>query len=348
MGNSQSNEVEGFIKEQQKIIEAQQLHINQLSKLNNNNNNNNTYKNTIPVNNIQKDTLPHKKDKINMILKIFNLDHNYNEESLKKSFLKLAMVYHPDKGGDPENFKKIQSAYKILLKKLSEKDNHKIHNQFKNESQSYISQQQNDNLVNVDLSKDFNNDKFNKIYDENRLKNNYDEGYGKWMEENKISDSPKLSSDGKSFNSENFNLNFIKEKQKQKGNFEISKYNDPKIDISFKGKDSLLNIGEGKVSDFSGESGGGLQFRDYKDAYTNSCLIDTDSVDISGRSKDVLSQKAERSNISYTLSDKDSKIYEKLKQIKENNEEERLKRIKQQDKHISSTYHEIHKRLLGR
>ena len=52
MGNSQSNEVEGFIKEQQKIIEAQQLHINQLSKLNNNNNNNNTYKNTIPVNNI--------------------------------------------------------------------------------------------------------------------------------------------------------------------------------------------------------------------------------------------------------------------------------------------------------
>lgn len=37
-----------------------------------------------------------------------------SEAEIKKAFRKLAMVHHPDKGGDPEMFTKIQAAYEIL------------------------------------------------------------------------------------------------------------------------------------------------------------------------------------------------------------------------------------------
>jgi DnaJ-class molecular chaperone len=36
------------------------------------------------------------------------------DEEVKKAYRKLAMKHHPDKGGDPEQFKKIQGAYDIL------------------------------------------------------------------------------------------------------------------------------------------------------------------------------------------------------------------------------------------
>ena len=40
--------------------------------------------------------------------------------------------------------------------------------------------------VNRDLSKNFNNVSFNKIFDQNRIENVYDSGYSTWMEENKV------------------------------------------------------------------------------------------------------------------------------------------------------------------
>lgn len=41
-----------------------------------------------------------------------NKDADTNE--IKKAFKKLAMTHHPDKGGDPEEFKKIQHAHEVL------------------------------------------------------------------------------------------------------------------------------------------------------------------------------------------------------------------------------------------
>lgn len=37
-----------------------------------------------------------------------------SDDEVKKAYRKLAMKHHPDKGGDPEQFKKVQGAYDIL------------------------------------------------------------------------------------------------------------------------------------------------------------------------------------------------------------------------------------------
>lgn len=45
-----------------------------------------------------------------------------DESTVKKAYRKLVMKHHPDKGGDPEQFKKIQSAYDRITKGEDEGD----------------------------------------------------------------------------------------------------------------------------------------------------------------------------------------------------------------------------------
>lgn len=48
---------------------------------------------------------------------ILGVPENASEEEIKKRFRELAKKYHPDIGGDPEKFKKILEAYRVLSDK---------------------------------------------------------------------------------------------------------------------------------------------------------------------------------------------------------------------------------------
>lgn len=45
---------------------------------------------------------------------ILGLDENANFDDIKKTFRKLSLKHHPDKGGDVNTFKKINEAYQVL------------------------------------------------------------------------------------------------------------------------------------------------------------------------------------------------------------------------------------------
>ena len=107
-------------------------------------------------------------------------------------------------------------------------------------------------------------------------------------------------------------------------------------------------LGQSEVSDFSGECNSGLSYRDYKDAYTNSCLIDIESVDISKRSKNIKEHNKERKNISYKLSEEDLKKQKYIHLMEKKKEEERVKRLNTSDNNAFSVYDEIHQRMLGK
>jgi molecular chaperone DnaJ len=48
------------------------------------------------------------------LYKILDVERNASADEIRKSYLKLSKKHHPDKGGDPEHFKKIQKAYDVL------------------------------------------------------------------------------------------------------------------------------------------------------------------------------------------------------------------------------------------
>lgn len=45
---------------------------------------------------------------------VLGLQKNADTNEIRKAFLKLSKIHHPDKGGDPEKFKEIQEAHEVL------------------------------------------------------------------------------------------------------------------------------------------------------------------------------------------------------------------------------------------
>lgn len=380
MGNTQSgvnansnpnvNLYDQYINEQKRIIAAQQEQINNLSKMYLNqssqqsipsnillqqmNTNQNNHKQPVgSMNNIPNSKIPQLpqiegQQKLNPY-KILGINKNYDEKTLKKAYLKKAMVTHPDRGGSQSEFQKVSIAYTILLKKISDKNNNNLHNDLRNNSRTYMNEQSSNNSKNINMTDQFDINLFNKIYEENKIEDVFDKGYGDWMKnESKMIEQPKMFN--KSFNKELFNSEFSKYKaqqQKQMGN-QLVKYDEPEVSISLKGKDSLMVLGRDNISDFSGTSEGGLNFRDYKDAFTNSCLIDESSVNINDRSNNIHSLKSSRTNANYKLSSEDIKKQELIKLKLQKEEEQRVYRLQQQDNNAFNVYESIHQRMLQR
>ena len=379
--NSHADLYDQYINEQKRIIAAQQEQINNLAKLNLQQNsvqqnhdipaniflqnmNTNTENMRKPINTYINDARQHPlpqieynggdggggsevtKQKLNPY-KILGITKKYDEKSLKKAYLKKALVTHPDRGGTQIEFQKVSIAYTLLLKKISDTNNNHLHNDLRNNSKSYMTTQSSDNNRNINMMDHFDANLFNKIYEENKIDDAYDRGYGEWMNDNDNAiEQPKMFN--KSFNKDLFNHVFEKYKQsqqKQMGN-QVMKYDEPQVDISMRGKDSLMLLGQNDVSDFSGTSEGGLAFRDYKDAFTNSCLIDTEAININSRDNNMKSIEQSRSNISYMMSDQDLRKQELIKLRMEKEEQERIHRINQSDGRAFNVYEQIHSRLI--
>lgn len=54
--------------------------------------------------------------------KILGVDRQADPETIKKAYKKLAMTHHPDRGGDPDQFRKITEAYEQLTNPQPQKD----------------------------------------------------------------------------------------------------------------------------------------------------------------------------------------------------------------------------------
>lgn len=279
--------------------------------------------------------------------KILGIAKNFDEKILKKAYLKKALKAHPDRGGSEDEFQKISIAYTVLKKKLSEEENSHDHHQMKGGSRGYMETQGGDTSLKIDRE-NFDTAVFNKIYEENRIGEAYDTGYGNWMEQSVVKDVSQKKMFNGEFNSDMFNHEFEKYKheQAQKQGSQMVQYQDPQVSISMKNKDSLMVLGQGKVSDFSGEAGN-LGFRDYRDAFTNTTLIDTTAVSIEDRKSSVKGLERERSNISYRLSPADQRRQAEQEMAQKRAEQQRLQRLQVYDQQGADMYERVHKRLLN-
>ena len=121
------------------------------------------------------------------LLNLFNISINLTKEELK--YAKKKVLYsHPDKSNlDPKFFFFFSNAYKILYQIFNFKHKHLTNNNntlyttHKTDKETYI-----DHKLLQKFFKNANfNIEFNKIFEENKLLDNYNEtGYGDWLKSN--------------------------------------------------------------------------------------------------------------------------------------------------------------------
>lgn len=331
-----NREYKQYLLQQQRIIKQQQEQIQSLLNKQQKEDIQNTAEN-LPNRNSKKLKIdPYK------ILTISKEDA-VNEKKLKKAYLRCAQKTHPDKNnGDDKKFKLVTLSYKLLLKKIKDKEADKIHNDLKDNSMEFIKNQSTDTKKNINM-KDFNIELFNKIYEENKLEDNFnDNGYGDWLKKDDDIKMVKMES----YNKDKFNQEFQKAKQNLSQGRQIQKYSEPKELVCSSNIDSIMILGGDKVKSYTGETNG-LQFRDLREAFEEPTLIDINNVDISDRNTNLKDYNRERSNINYKMSDIDLQK-QALKEDRQKKEELlRIKRLNERDKKHFDQYERIHKRLIG-
>jgi curved DNA-binding protein CbpA len=280
--------------------------------------------------------------------RILGLPKTYTETQLKKAYLKLAMKTHPDRGGTPQQFQQVSIAYTVLTQKLKDRDSDKGHHELRSGAKEYIHTQETQSTHNIHMKDKFDAEVFNKIYEDNKIKDIYDSGYGSWMDQNPALTTGQTKMFQNGFNKDMFNATFeqYKQEQSKQNHQQLVRYHEPEQRLSLKNQDSLATLGQRKISDFSGTTDN-LQYTDYKRAYTyGSTLIDPSSVSLEERAHSIGGVEEQRANLSYQLTPEDQQRLA-VQQMKEQQEEnKRIQRLQVYDQKHGQAYEKIHSLLL--
>jgi len=198
-------------------------------------------------------------------------------------------------------------------------------------------------LNQTDTNQNF-SDIFNRVYEENKISNPYDNGYGDLMKE---SDSNRPDIDIKKTvnNMKNFNQEFDSIPV-SKSNKKIIKYRDPIALPSSLKSLKYTEIGIDKITDFSIESND-LSCVDYKKAYSTSKLIDKNYVRERTGYNDINGLEEERANVNYSMSDTDLRKQAILKKKEQLKELKRLERVQQNDMIHEQSFNNINELMVN-
>ena len=297
----------------------------------------NFYNNQKDRYNYFKKELNNFEDKYNPF-KILNIDYDSTESEIKKAYRRLSKEHHPDRGGDAKLFNLITQSYIYLLQKIKDNKGIKSHNELQQEAQTFFESQDKERELHKEIKNrttmqvdknNFNNNKFNQIFEENRLGTVYDKGYGgDWNEDEEEKNNVVFND---KFSIDVFNAEFNKSKSKRSKNKskQIVLIDEPEAQVS-----TGLNfeeLGLNDIDNFSSSFNENMNFTDYKSAYTKSNLEYNEKFKRKDY-KNLDDIKNERSNISYEMNEKDIKKSKERERRQEEIERNRLKNLMAYDR----------------
>ena len=296
--------------------------------------------------------------------KLLSVEKTDDINTIKKAYKKLALKYHPDKGGNQQVFDKITKAYSYL-KTVSSISNVKTPTYDQNElkKQSTVTDEPDDSVKKIYANR-FNLNRFNQQFSENKLSDDsVDHGYGTLMtNDNRMADTDpstaniqnpyqqhqqqpqKRYSKQTKFNLDTFNEEFKDDfalvtntsLNPEIEHQEVQVYKEPVAFTS--GAQGYSDIDKQRVSDYSSfndplSSSGQQQYTDYMGAYTTRTTFTNKLNDTDTRKsyKTVEELNRERANISYELSDQEKEQFAEQERKMVEAENERLRRIAEKD-----------------
>lgn len=271
-------------------------------------------------------------------LALFGLQEEFSMSELKSAYRKLARVYHPDRpAGNAKKFQVITKAYMALMEDVKKKTAtpQKSSYELKMQAQEDIQNNTYSGKQNIKLKGRFDNKLFNKIYEENRLHNVNDDGYGDWMKNNSFDNADVKKSEvfGSKFNLNVFNNVFSQQDTSNNSALVVS--GPPKA----MNESSYQEMGTKEIHNFGGDG-----YADFREAHTTNMLVDPNHTPRKSF-KSIKELEKERSKVTPLTREELAVIAQQQKedQLKENNRQSNLRK---QDEISFQHYDNMHKRML--
>ncbi len=231
--------------------------------------------------------------------KILNLNFDASAEDARNAFRRMALIHHPDKGGDPRIFHMVKEAYKAIINRLTQAQRH----DFQNMRQAHRDYQEEEQVIRLDPN-NFNREQFNRVFEEHRIVKPSDKGYGDWNEE-------------------------VEAPHARDFETRVTIYEEPDQILTSLGYETL---GQGKIKDFSSGIYSQTEYTDYKKAYA----IPLQEHEIS-RNRDYKSGSIE--DIKRSRSQKLEPTQTELQEFQRLQEMKAKRELKRQQRHVEQMEH---------
>lgn len=274
--------------------------------------------------------------------KILGIKRDANLQEIKSAYKHLARKNHPDKGGDADKFKMITQSYCYLVNKFEKQmENDKktsrkvVNSEYNNEIEDTRGMQS------IYVSKDkFDINKFNQIFDQFKVEDENDGGYGDLMSKEEI---PQISASRKgTIFSEKFNKDmFNKMFEDENTNDELIEYGEPEA-LPSSSNIGYKELGQGKITDFTKSDNKG--YTDYKRAYEKNKFNPNQVKYKEYKNLDEL--KRDRGNISHEMTEETRRSLRRKEEQEAERERRRQEKLQNDDEAWKIQYEKLNRLLI--
>jgi len=275
-------------------------------------------------------------------LQMLNLEEEValTEDLLKSAYKKSVLRHHPDKGGSEKEFEKVTRAYAYLGEILR-----RIHG-----GRSKESVVEAPNVLKDSRAKDYENvkhiepirlnpkkldiDAFNKMFEQTRIPDPEEDGYGDWLKDEKDTNSSGAKFSGK-FNRDVFNQAFedeAKNSAKQK-NYII---NQPQSMIM--APTLGVELGRDRPDSYTAAYNSDLNFTDLKQAYTVENTFSKQVANVRVDSRDFKSYKDDYGKKPVPLTNDEMLEVQRGEEMMKQREQQRQLRAAQEDMSVQKYF----------
>ena len=260
-----------------------------------------------PQDHYQRLAKPKSKDKalsfFTACLKVLAIEEEValTEESLKKAYKKAAIRVHPDKGGSKDAFDAVTRAYAYLQdilrlvkgrngsegQALPELDS--VNKQRNDQSQSWAMPKE----PVVLNAKDLNLTAFNKLFEETRIPDPDEDGYGDWLKDTAETKEKRIKGKkfSEEFNRDVFNRMFEEEQAYGRNDNQVIRFQHPQeLTLATSG----VELGRDRPPDYTAAPNADVQYTDLRQAYTKENTISEKVKGIRVEARDFNSYQAQR------------------------------------------------------
>lgn len=289
--------------------------------------------------------------------KLLDVQKNFTLSQLKENYKRIALQVHPDKGGTEQLFQLVTKAYKLLLeeynRRVAEKQFHDLKHDFQKSVKLQQPRQNTQFTQSVASSqssqanaqgRNFDLNRFNQIFNDNKMETVTDKGYSDWMTEDTVPKQKQL----KSFNEKAFHKTFEKQSAVDRNNKYIIPYKEPEPLLMSK-KIGFTEIGQEDIDDFSGDntSRKNLNFMDYKVAHTTNRIVDPSLAKQIRQYKNIDELEKDRSQVRFEMNEEEMEEYLLQKKLDKIREQKRMETLRQQEQALAEHYERVNRMTLG-